>query len=41
MSQISGVVSLFFIGMAFLSSCSPQEAPKGQISAPFVILQDK
>jgi hypothetical protein len=41
MGHISGVVSLVFIGMAFLSSCNPQETPKGSVSSPFAILHDK
>ena len=37
MGQISGIASLFFIAMAFLTSCGPSEAPKGN-SAPLITL---
>jgi hypothetical protein len=39
MDNIAGLLSLFLIGAAFLSSCTAPEAPKG--SAPHVIFMSK
>jgi hypothetical protein len=40
MTQISGLLSMFFISMAFLTSCGPAEQPKSDAQAPFVILHE-
>ena len=36
MDNIAGLISLFMIGAAFLSSCTAPEAPKS--SSPLIIL---
>jgi hypothetical protein len=40
MTEASGVLCLFFIAMAFLTSCGPAEAPKSTGPTPFVVLQE-
>ncbi len=39
MTQLSGLLSMFFISMAFLTSCGPAEQPKSNMASPFVTLQ--
>ena len=41
MTQLSGVLSMFFISMAFLTSCGPAEQPKSGSVSPFVTLQQE
>ncbi len=40
MSEISGVLSMFFISMAFLTSCGPTGQPKSDAPAPLVMLHE-
>lgn len=34
MSQLSGIVSLFLIAAAFLTSCNNQKPPQGAVQVP-------
>ena len=38
MDNIAGLLSLFLIGAAFLSSCNAPEAPKGSAPADVIIM---
>lgn len=38
MSQISGIASLLFITMAFVTSCGPNQTPGGDVTGPLVTL---
>ena len=40
MDNIAGLMSLFLIGAAFLSSCTAPQAPKGHMMSPIVITSE-
>jgi predicted small secreted protein len=40
MDNIAGLLSLFLIGAAFLSSCNAPEAPKGSAPSPIIIMSE-